>query len=72
MNRLQGMTVLQFKDILNEMKKVYNYKDSETRLGGCYDPRMSEKIISRVEIFTKDKDTGVEITMAKNTPEAYE
>ena len=69
MNRLQGMTVEQFKGILDDMKAVYNYDDSETRLGGCYDPRMSPDIIQRVEIYTKDKETGVSITMAKDIPE---
>ena len=69
MNKLYGMTVQQFKEILEDMKTVYNYDDSETRFGACYDPRMSPDTINRVEIYTKDKETGISITMSKDIPE---
>jgi hypothetical protein len=64
MNDLTGMTVWEFKDILEDMKKVYAYKDEETLFGLTYDPR-EEKGTSRVEICTKDQDTGIYITMRK-------
>ena len=72
MNLLRGLRVSQFKEILEEMKTVYNYKDNLTKLGGCYDPRMGPETINRVEIYTVDGATGVEITMAKNIPEVIE
>lgn len=64
MNDLSGMTVEEFQLILNEMRTVYPFKDEETIFGTCYDPR-EERGTSRVEIVTKDQDTGVHITMRK-------
>ena len=64
MNDLTGMTVEEFQLILNEMRTVYPFKDEETIFGTCYDPR-EERGTSRVEICTKDQDTGIYITMRK-------
>ena len=65
MNDLRGMTVEEFKDILNEMRQVYPYKDEETLFGTTHDPREAQ-ITSRVELYTKDQATGVYITMRKD------
>lgn len=55
-------TVKQFKDMLEEMKTVYKYKDENTWLS-------THGIISRdhdtLEITTRDEKTGVTVTMAK-------
>ena len=72
MIRLQGVTVKQFKDVLQEMKSIYNYKDDETRLGGCFDPRFTNETPSRVEIYTTDKATGIDIVMSKGIERAVD
>ena len=65
MNDLRGMTVEEFKDILDEMRQVYPYRDEETLFGTSYDPREAQST-SRVELYTKDQATGVYITMRKD------
>lgn len=70
MNDLRGMTVKEFKDILEEMRNVYAYKDDETLFGATYDPREVQGT-SRVEIYTKDQDTGIYITMRKEGRTEY-
>ena len=55
-------TVKQFKDMLEEMRAIYDYDDSETILS-------THNILTlghdRLEIETVDKETGITIVMAK-------
>lgn len=55
-------TVKQLKDMLEEMKTIYDYDDSETILS-------THNILTlghdQLEIRTIDKETGVTIVMAK-------
>lgn len=55
-------TVKQFKDMLEEMKTIYDYDDSETILS-------THNLLTlghdQLEIQTIDKETGVTIVMAK-------
>lgn len=59
----RGGTVKQFKDTLDEMKKVYNYKDEKTRLSVMESSRNLSP--SSVCIVTTDEGTGVEVRMFK-------
>lgn len=59
---LRGGTVKQFKDALDEMKKIYPYDDEKTRLCTLDCTTQSH---DRVEIYTVDDSTGIEITMSK-------
>ena len=58
----RGGTVKQFKDILDEMKKIYPYDDERTRL---YTLDLTTQSPSRVEIYTVDDSTGIDILMRK-------
>ena len=59
-------TVKQFKDMLEEMKTIYNFDDEETWLS-------THNILSKgndaLEIHTKDEKTGIEIVMSKQCRE---
>lgn len=60
------VTVKQYKDLLEEMKKVYPYEDEKTNINYMFD------MISRypnLEIQTKDEKTGVIIVMSKQFEE---
>ena len=59
----RGGTVKQFKDVLEEMKKVYPYDDEKTRLSTI---DVYRNVPCSVEIITTDKATGVEIIMQKS------
>lgn len=59
----RGITVKQFKDTLESMKKIYNYDDEKTRLSSCID--LIRGGIGEVEIMTIDNETGVLICMTK-------
>lgn len=56
-------TVKQFKDTLEEMRKIYPFKDDETRLS-------THNIISRennyLQIQTVDDETGISVCLAKH------
>lgn len=55
-------SVKEFKDILDEMKKIYSYEDEKTWLS-------THNILTRepdsLEIATVDEATGISIVMAK-------
>ena len=55
-------TVKQFYDGLNEMRKIYPFKDDETIMGTENPMSMHQ---DRLEIHTVDTETGIYITMAK-------
>lgn len=63
MIRMQGMTVDQFLKVIDEMKGIYNFNDSEAYIGNLRDEVTNEP--TRVEIMTTDKTTGIRIVMAK-------
>lgn len=55
-------TVKQLKDMLEEMKTIYDYDDSETILSTYNILTLGH---DQLEIRTIDKETGVTIVMAK-------
>lgn len=66
MNHLQGITLKQFNDAVEEMRKFYDFEDDETVLSSCFDP--CKGCIGEVEVTTVDRDTGVRICMSKSIP----
>lgn len=62
---MQGGTVKQFMDALEEMRKVYAFKDEATRL--CTS-NMRTMCHDMVTIRTVDEKTGVYIEMSKDIP----
>lgn len=62
---MEGGTVKQFLDALEEMRTIYPYKDEETRLSTrnamSYTP-------DTLTIITKDEKTGIIIEMSKVIP----
>lgn len=59
-------TVKQFKDILEEMKTIYPYKDEDTILSTNNRKTMHHDAL---EISTTDEETGIKIVMAKQCRE---
>jgi hypothetical protein len=58
------VTVKQVKDILEEMKTIYAYKDEKTAFDLGNDPSRWDRNV--VNIITKDEETGITIDMKKN------
>lgn len=63
MNRVRGMTIKQFNEILNELRSVYNFKDELTRLDDFSEPET--RYNRKVSIYTVDEKTGVEVHLSK-------
>lgn len=62
-------TVKQFKDMLEEMKTIYPYKDEKTHLSTHDVFTMGNRAL---EISTIDEKTGIKIVMAKRCDEVEE
>lgn len=62
------MTVKQYKDLLEEMKTVYPYKDEKTKIDTSMQLAYSSP---RLEIQTEDEKTGVTIVMSKSFDGRY-
>ena len=65
MTRLGGMKLSEFNAIVNQMKGIYPFKDDEATICNVNDPRMGDAI-NRLEIYVKDKTTGIDIVMSKD------
>lgn len=63
---MESTTVKQFKDALEEMKKIYPFKDEETIL--CT-RNFASLQHNHLAIRTKDKETGIYIEMSKSLDE---
>lgn len=59
-------TVKQFKDMIEEMRTIYPFKDEETRLSTHNILTMNH---TTLEVSTIDKETGIKIVMAKDCGE---
>lgn len=59
------MTVKQLKDMIEEMRTVYPFEDDKTHIS-TYNVRRFNQ--NEVNLFTKDKRTGVVIKMEKSVP----
>lgn len=55
-------TVKQFKDAIEEMRKIYPFKDEYTHLS-IYNTVSEEH--KRLELCTVDKETGITVCMSK-------
>lgn len=61
----EGATVKQFVDAIEEMRKVYPFKDESTRMSIMDSCRMTP---NHLTVITTDERTGVVITMSKDIP----
>lgn len=57
-----SVTVKQYKDLLEEMKKVYQYDDGKTNVNYMVDMMTR---YPRLEIQTEDEKTGVTVVLSK-------
>ncbi len=64
MTRLGGMKLSEFNAIVKQMKSIYPFKDDSATIVSITDPQMGDEPC-RLEIYTKDEETGVAITMSK-------
>ena len=62
---MQGGTVKQFMDALEEMRTIYPFKDEDTRMCTRDFRTLSHNALS---IRTVDEKTGVYIEMSKDIP----
>lgn len=63
MNYVCGMSLADFNSVISDMKTIYPFKDDEAYLGNLHD--MISNSMHRVEIVTKDKNTGIDIVLSK-------
>lgn len=63
MNRVRGMTIKQFNEILDDMRSIYPFRDEFTSLDEFADLRTGSN--RQVCIHTIDDKTGVEIVLCK-------
>lgn len=63
MNKIYGMSIKQFNDVLEEMRQIYKFDDNETYIGELRDSITNHQ--NNVEIITKDPATGIQIIMSK-------
>ncbi len=62
---MTGGTVKQFKEALDEMKKIYPFDDKKTRM----DTRsVFTDNANNLTIITIDEETGIGIQLTKNIP----
>ena len=67
MTNLLGTSIKEFKDAIEEMRTLYHFTDDQAKIVDTYDPpSMSHR---KVEIYMKDEETGVHITMQKDIKE---
>lgn len=58
-----SVTVKQYKDLLEEMKTVYQYEDEKTNINYMVDMMTR---YPRLEIQTEDEKTGVTVVLSKS------
>ena len=66
MTKTDGMTIAQFKEIVEDMRRCYPFTDDGARLGNLLD--LDTNSVRQVELHTTDEETGVFITMKKAIP----
>ena len=67
---IRGMTIKEFNDALNDMHKVYPFKNDKTRICDIYNPR--NNCFNNVEIRTQDEETGVWVHLSKDIEPSWE
>lgn len=63
MTHLKGMTIAQFKDIVEDMRKVYPFTDDNAKIIDTHDVYTASNTL--LEINTYDEETGVNIHLSK-------
>ena len=63
MTNVRGMTLQQFYDVLEDMRKIYPFEADKTHLGNLRD--LPSDSMRNVEIITRDERTGVQIVLSK-------
>ena len=63
MNKVRGMTLKQFYDVVEEMHTIYPFESDKTYIGNIMDLPSASPF--NVEILTRDEKTGVQIIMSK-------
>ena len=60
----KGMTIKQFKDEVEKMRKCYPFKDEDAVLGNMIG--IASCCINHIEIHTNDEDTGTHVILTKD------
>lgn len=64
MTNLRGASIKEFMDTIEEMRTLYHFTDDQAKIVSTYDPPSDAH--RKVEIYIKDEETGVHITMQKD------
>lgn len=64
MTRARGMTIAQFKGIVEDMRKVYPFKDEDAQIVDTRDEMEDAHMV--LDLYTFDKENGVGIRMHKS------
>ena len=63
------MTIARLNEVLDEMRTIYPFEDKETYI------QLGDKVTGRwsdlIDIQTKDKKTGITISMSKHAADNY-
>ena len=70
MNNVRGMSISKFIETLDEMKKVYPFKNDTTYIGNLRE--LTSDSQRNVEIITTDESTGIQIVMSKGVNDAFD
>lgn len=70
MNNVQGMSITQLNNTLDDMRKVYKFDDDKTYFASMHDILSDRQ--THVEIISKDDATGVKIVMSKDVHTAFD
>lgn len=63
MTRLRGMTLSQFNGLVEDMRKVYPFKDEQAKIIDTHD--LMTDCNCMLELFAHDEDTGVDVRLSK-------
>ena len=64
-----NMTITEFNETLETMRKAYPFKDDTTRICNLYNIR--DNCYDRIEIATVDEETKTQIVMTKEVEREY-
>ncbi len=60
----KGMTIKQFKDEIEQMRKCYSFKDEDAFLGNMIGA--TSLCVNHIEIHADDEETGVHVVLTKD------
>lgn len=63
MTRLRGMTIAQFNGLVEDMRKVYKFKDEQAKIIDTHDLMTDANTL--LEIYAHDEKNDVDVRLSK-------